>query len=74
MATLSEYLKRADITQRQFAEDAGLSRSYLNEIAQGLKTPSLDVALRIQRAAKGKIDLQSLVKSPSSDASLSKAS
>ena len=69
MAKLSEYLKDASITQRRFAERVGISPSYLNEIAQELKTPGLDLALRIHSETGGLVELQSLVRSPSSDAS-----
>lgn len=66
MTTLSEYLEQSSITQRQLADAVGVSRSYLSEIAKRVKTPSLETALRIQEATGGKVDLHSLVQSPSS--------
>lgn len=66
MVTLSEYLALSDITQRDLAASVGISPSFLNEIVRGLKSPRLEVALRIHAATGGKVDIQSLVKNPSS--------
>jgi transcriptional regulator with XRE-family HTH domain len=65
MDTLTEYLGKSGITQRQLALVAEVSPSYMNEIVQQLKTPSLAVALRIHRATGGKVEIAALVKSPS---------
>jgi transcriptional regulator with XRE-family HTH domain len=72
MATLTEYLGKSGITQRQLALKSGVSASYLNEIVRQLKSPSLSTALRIQKATGGEVDIETLVKLPVS-ASRSKA-
>lgn len=64
MDTLTEYLGKSGITQRQLAVAARVSPSYMNEIVQKLKTPSLAVALRIHRATGGEVEIEALVKSP----------
>lgn len=62
MMDLSTYLTENRISQRAFAEKVGISPSFLNEILQGAKAPSLAVALKITDAADGAVSLASLVK------------
>jgi transcriptional regulator with XRE-family HTH domain len=66
MATLSEYLSTVGITQSAFAARLGVSRSYMSEIVSGARTPRLELALQIQAASGGAVDLPSLVGSSSS--------
>lgn len=71
MATLSEYLKENDITQSAFAQRVGVSRSYMSEIVSGIRTPRLQLALQIQTASGGQVDIASLVGASSSPSSQS---
>ncbi|WP_092419164.1 helix-turn-helix transcriptional regulator [Alloyangia pacifica] len=65
MTSLSEYLRSNGLSQREFAARVGLSKTYVNEIVAGSKTPSLKAALEIQEATKGAVTLASLLKSNS---------
>lgn len=61
MAKLREHLKEKRITQRAFADRVGVSKAYMSEIASGLKVPSLEVAVRIQRATDGDVAVESWI-------------
>lgn len=41
--------KRIEPTAKALREKLGLSRSYASELASGIRKPSLDLALRIER-------------------------
>ena len=62
MTTLTTYLATTGMTQRQLAETANVSPSFLNEIVKGAKTPGLQVALRIHSATGGAVGIETLVK------------
>ncbi len=62
MMDLSTYLAQTGTSQRSFAEEVGISPSFLNEIVQGTKAPSLAVAIKIAEAADGAVSMASLVK------------
>jgi transcriptional regulator with XRE-family HTH domain len=62
MMDLSTYLAQTGTSQRAFAEKVGISPSFLNEIVQGTKAPSLAVAIKIAEAADGAVSMASLVK------------
>ncbi|HAW53702.1 MAG TPA: hypothetical protein DCX29_01735 [Hyphomonas sp.] len=59
MASLSQFLAEERITVRAFAAKAEISPSFLSELTAKnetrRKSPSLEVALRIQRASKGRV-------------------
>lgn len=59
MSKLLQYLGREGISQASFAQSAGLSRSYLNEIAHLKRLPSLRAAQKIDAASKGEVPLGS---------------
>ena len=59
MMTLSEYLAKAQLTQREFARDVGVSASHLNEIVRGVKAPSSGVARRISDRTGGQVPFTS---------------
>lgn len=60
MTQLSSYRAKNGLSQREFAELASLSPSYLCEIEKGDKIPSLKAARRIQKATNGEITLDDL--------------
>lgn len=45
--TLAEVRARRGLTHQQVADAAGISRAFYTRIESGIRTPSLDVALRI---------------------------
>ncbi|WP_190305653.1 helix-turn-helix domain-containing protein [Roseicitreum antarcticum] len=64
MMTLAEYLKAKELTQREFARAVEVSASYMNEIVQGAKTPSMSVAAKIEALTDGEVRMASLIVSP----------
>jgi len=62
----------ADLQASELAARIGLSRSYAFELLKRLKTPSLDVAVRIEREfgvpASAWLDPQKAVEAPQSEA------
>lgn len=61
MTHLRTYLIASKTSQARLAAVVGVSRSYMNELVSGTKTPSLPVALAIEKATKGKVKVASLV-------------
>ena len=55
MTHLKTYLRNAKIRQGKFAEQLGISKSYMSEIASGKRAPSLKVASDIEAATRGKV-------------------
>jgi transcriptional regulator with XRE-family HTH domain len=54
MMTLSEYLKREQITQGAFARQINTSQAHVSRLTAG-SLPSMKTALRIQEATAGKV-------------------
>lgn len=44
--------QRAGLTQEQLAELADIDRSYIQRIEAGLRTPSVEIVIRLQKALK----------------------
>jgi transcriptional regulator with XRE-family HTH domain len=63
---LSEYLEVTGTRLEDFAERVGLSPSYISMLANGQRTPSLPLALRI--ASEANIPVESLDASDSNQA------
>jgi transcriptional regulator with XRE-family HTH domain len=60
---LRSYLKKHGIKQIEFAERLGISRSYLNEIAQRRAlNPSATVVALIEQATQGEVKAADLIK------------
>ncbi len=58
MKKLSEYLKETGQTYRQFASKVPMSPSFLSELlSEGRKSPSVDLALKIQKATGGAVEI-----------------
>lgn len=58
---LAEHIKQSGETQAVWADRIGISRPYLNSLIKGVKTPSLPVALRIERLTGGVVKAASWV-------------
>ena len=67
MRQLSKFLRESEVTQAQFAARVGLSQATVSKLASGTLSPSLQVAVRIERATGGAVcvaswvDLQDIV-------------
>lgn len=59
--TLREYLFKKRLTQEQFAESVGLTRSHLSRIVSGALIPSRKTALKIEEVTKGKVTANELL-------------
>ncbi|MGY6705899.1 helix-turn-helix domain-containing protein [Roseinatronobacter sp.] len=64
MLTLAQYLKEQKMTQRGFAGEIGISPSYMNEIVQRVKSPSIQVAARIEALTGGAVSISALLVEP----------
>jgi DNA-binding transcriptional regulator YdaS (Cro superfamily) len=52
---LTQYIKNSGRSRTAWAADLGISKSYLSDILNGNKFPSLELAVRIQRATQGAV-------------------
>ena len=52
---LGTYLRERRMTQREFAERIGVSRSYLSMLISGSKIPSLKIATKIEKETGGEV-------------------
>lgn len=59
MNTLRSYLQQANVKQAALAASLGISRSYLNELVHGGKTPGLALAIQIERVTEGGVKVGS---------------
>lgn len=58
---LADHITQSGETQAAWAERIGISRPYLNALMKRAKTPSLPVALRIERLTEGAVPASSWV-------------
>lgn len=58
----AEFIKNSGKSQRHWAAALNVSEAYLSSLASGRKTPSLDVAVRIERATDGAVPASSWIK------------
>ena len=70
MQSLRTYLKSNGVKHRDFAEAIGISEGYLSQLINNQRTPSLDIALRIQAATENHVLLSSLIQRSTSRATL----
>lgn len=56
-----EYIKKFELNQVQFSSLVDLPVSSINHYIRGIRMPTLENALKIHKATKGKIKLESLV-------------
>lgn len=52
---LDEYLFRKRISQTQFANELGVSRTHLGEILRGRRSPSVKLSKKIEELTKGEV-------------------
>lgn len=58
--TLADFLKRNDLSQREFARLVPMSEPYLCEILKGARRPTVPMAQKISAATGGKVKAQAL--------------
>lgn len=52
---LAKFIQKSDHTQASFAARLGISASYMSDIINGKKRPSLDLAFDIERETQGSV-------------------
>lgn len=57
----SEFIRSSGQNRATWADRLGVSRSYLSDILNGNKTPSLDLAVRIERLTGGAVPASSWI-------------
>lgn len=50
---LAQFIQKSEYTQASFAARLGISASYMSDIINGKKRPSLDLAFEIERETEG---------------------
>ncbi|NDV53872.1 helix-turn-helix transcriptional regulator [Salipiger sp. PrR003] len=73
MNALSAYLSRKSIKQAEFALKVGLSQATISRLASGTLSPSLAVAVRIDRETQGAVPPSSWVEQSKIDPSTTAA-
>lgn len=63
----AEYITKSGDSRAAWAARVGVSRSYLSDMLNGKKTPSLDVAVRIERLTGGAVPASSWIAPPAAD-------
>ena len=58
---LDEYLSRSKITRTDFAKILGISRTHLQDILSGRRSPSKTLAKKIEEATEGKVTKEELL-------------
>jgi transcriptional regulator with XRE-family HTH domain len=61
MVTFSNWIKQSGMTQEVIARRLGVSRSYVTQLAQGKRTPSLKVVRNILLIANGSLTAEDLL-------------
>lgn len=64
MEKLQHYLDATGTRQSAMAALLGISRGYMSQMVTGLKLPSLDLAVRIERATGGAVPASSWIPAP----------
>lgn len=59
--TLSDYLAKHEMTQRDLARKAGVSEPHLSDIMRGKKRCGADIARKLSQATGGKVKLETLL-------------
>lgn len=58
---LEAYLQQTGMTQAALADAVGISRGHMSLIVKRLRSPSLGIAVKIERATGGAVPASSLV-------------
>jgi len=56
---LQEYLRANKKTQREFAEELGITQVHMSRICTGARMPSMRLALRIHNVTGGQVSMDS---------------
>lgn len=64
MSQLADYLTRISKTQAQFASDLGVDQATVSKLCRQKMTPSLELAVRIERITSGAVLAASWVDGP----------
>lgn len=65
---LKKYLTKTSLTQCDFAEAIGVSNGHLSQLISGQKSPSLELAVKIERETDGFVQASSWVPIPAEGA------
>ncbi len=65
MKHLADFLTQTNTSQAKLADSVGVSRAYMSELVGGTKTPSLAVAVAIERATDGAVKAASWIEGAS---------
>lgn len=60
----SEFIQSSGQNRATWADRLGVSRSYLSDLLNGNKTPSLELATKIERATGGVVPASSWIPDP----------
>jgi transcriptional regulator with XRE-family HTH domain len=60
----TDFITRSGKSRSHWAERLGVSRSYLSDLLNGNRTPSLELAARIERMTGGEVPAVSWVPAP----------
>lgn len=63
----SEFISTSGQNRASWADKLGISRSYLSDLLNGHKTPSLELAVAIERATGGHVPANSWVPEPDAE-------
>jgi transcriptional regulator with XRE-family HTH domain len=58
---LTDFILSSGVSRTSFADRLGISRAYLSLLENGKKTPSLELAVRIDRETAGRVPVSSWV-------------
>ena len=58
---LKKYIEKTNINQSDFAASIGVSRGYVSLLISGQKSPSLELAVKIERETCGYVQAKSWV-------------
>jgi len=59
MTQLRTFLQKSGIKQSDLATRLGISRGYMSELVSGDKSPGRELAVKIERATRGGVPVQS---------------
>jgi transcriptional regulator with XRE-family HTH domain len=59
MQQIKSFLKSSGIKQAELADELGISRGYMSELANGDKSPGRELAVKIERVTRGAVPVAS---------------
>lgn len=64
----SEFIRSSGLNRAAWADRLGISRPYLSDLLNGNKTPSLQLAFKIEQATGGKVPASAWLADAATDA------